>query len=143
MVVHPSGLLDALCEFFEVLWARALPLTDYLAERPGGRTDAPSRGRGRLLALLSTGRTHQAMARQLERQPPHVPGRLSGPMKRGWATTRASSSGCGLRARAGSRSRPRPAYASVALREQERLPRGSGGGGAVGIKPLNRACDRR
>lgn len=65
VVVHPSGLLDALCDFFEVLWGRALPLSDYLGGRPQGAGDGPTVDESRLLALLMTGMTDQVMARQL------------------------------------------------------------------------------
>lgn len=65
VVVHPSGLLDALCDFFEVLWGRALPLSEYLGGRPQGAGDAPTADESRLLALLMTGMTDQVMARQL------------------------------------------------------------------------------
>ncbi len=88
VVVHPSGLLDALCEFFEVLWARALPLSAYLAGRPGGAGDAPSPDEARLLALLTTGLTDQVMARQLGVSYRTFQRRLSGLMERLGAGTR-------------------------------------------------------
>lgn len=88
VVVHPSGLLDALCEFFEVLWARALPLSAYLAGRPHGASDAPSPDEARLLALLTTGLTDQVMARQLGVSYRTFQRRLSGLMDRLGAGTR-------------------------------------------------------
>jgi DNA-binding CsgD family transcriptional regulator len=88
VVVHPSGLLDALCEFFEVLWARALPLSAYLAGRPNGAGDAPSSDEARLLALLTTGLTDQVMARQLGVSYRTFQRRLSGLMERLGAGTR-------------------------------------------------------
>jgi sugar-specific transcriptional regulator TrmB/DNA-binding CsgD family transcriptional regulator len=67
IVVHPSALLDALAKLFEGLWLRALPL-----ELPATR-DAPSGPSSRrapideqrLVALLLTGLTDDAIARQL------------------------------------------------------------------------------
>lgn len=89
VVVHPSGLLEALCEFFEVLWAGALPLSDHLAERTGGSADGgPDPDDGRLLALLSTGLTDQVMARQLGISHRTFQRRLRNLMKRLGATTR-------------------------------------------------------
>lgn len=97
VVVHPSGLLDALCEFFEVLWARALPLSDHLS---GGEADRRStaggaRGPGgpgpedaRLLAMLTTGLTDQVMARQLGVSQRTFQRRLSALMERLDAGTR-------------------------------------------------------
>ncbi|WP_019545955.1 LuxR C-terminal-related transcriptional regulator [Streptomyces sulphureus] len=65
VLVHPSGLLEALCEFFEVLWARAQPLSAYLSGRPHRAVGGPSSQEARLLALLTTGMTDQVMARHL------------------------------------------------------------------------------
>lgn len=65
LVIHPSGLLDALGNLFEGLWQRALPLG--LPAHPA--TDGPARpaepDRQRLVALLLSGLTDQAIARQL------------------------------------------------------------------------------
>lgn len=63
IVVHPSGLLDALGNLFEGMWQRAIPL-DLTAAAP------PPRRRGqrddpRLAALLLSGLTDEAIARQL------------------------------------------------------------------------------
>lgn len=97
VVVHPSGLLDALCEFFEVLWARALPLSDHLS---GGEADRRSTAAGaggpggpgpedaRLLAMLTTGLTDQVMARQLGVSQRTFQRRLSALMERLDAGTR-------------------------------------------------------
>lgn len=57
VVVHPSGLLEALGSLFEVLWAHSQPLA--------GPADVPDPDDARLLALLTTGLTDQVMARQL------------------------------------------------------------------------------
>jgi DNA-binding CsgD family transcriptional regulator len=66
IVVHSSALLDALTKLFEGLWQRALPL-----ELPATReAPAPQRRRAqidehRLVALLLSGLTDDAIARQL------------------------------------------------------------------------------
>lgn len=65
IVVHSSGLLTALCEFFETLWAQALPLSDHL-NSPSSSSDAPTPDESRMLALLMTGMPDQAIARQLD-----------------------------------------------------------------------------
>ncbi|MFG3256118.1 helix-turn-helix transcriptional regulator [Streptomyces sp. NPDC048172] len=88
VVVHPSGLLEVLCAFFEVLWARALPISDYLAGRPPGASDGPSPDEARLLALLTTGMTDQVMARQLGISYRTFQRRLHGLMERLGAATR-------------------------------------------------------
>lgn len=88
VVVHPSGLLEVLCEFFEVLWGRALPLSEYLAGRPQGAADGPTPDEARLLALLTTGMTDQVMARQLGVSYRTFQRRLHGLMDRLGATTR-------------------------------------------------------
>ncbi|UNS96710.1 helix-turn-helix transcriptional regulator [Streptomyces tubbatahanensis] len=88
VVVHPSGLLEVLCEFFEVLWGRALPISEYLAGRRPGAPDGPSHEEARLLALLTTGMTDQVMARQLGISYRTFQRRLHGLMERLGATTR-------------------------------------------------------
>ncbi|HEX7745483.1 MAG TPA: helix-turn-helix domain-containing protein [Micromonosporaceae bacterium] len=65
-IVHPSALLDGLIRLFEELWQRALPL---------GQADAPPvvrrdpstgpAGQQRLVMLLLSGLTDEAIARQL------------------------------------------------------------------------------
>lgn len=94
VLVHPSGLLDALCEFFEVLWLRALPLSEYLGadsadrgRRPAGG-GAPTPQDARLLAMLTTGLTDQVMARQLGVSQRTFQRRLSALMERAGAGTR-------------------------------------------------------
>lgn len=62
VVVHPSGLLEALCAFFEDLWRRALPLTSPTA---AGTTDSPTDDERRLLSLLATGMPDAAIAKHL------------------------------------------------------------------------------
>ncbi|WP_433428842.1 helix-turn-helix transcriptional regulator [Nonomuraea sp. CA-141351] len=62
LVIHPSGLLEALIRLFEGLWQRALPL----GLAPSARNPArDSRDDARLIALLLSGLTDEAIARQL------------------------------------------------------------------------------
>jgi hypothetical protein len=64
VVVYPCGLLDALADLFEGLWQRAIPL-DFPASRAlhaRGRTRTDDQ---RLVALMLSGLTDQAIARQL------------------------------------------------------------------------------
>lgn len=66
MVVHPSGLLDALVALFDELWRRAVPLPT--VSNDAGREPATrprSTGEERLIALLLSGLTDQAIGRQL------------------------------------------------------------------------------
>jgi sugar-specific transcriptional regulator TrmB/DNA-binding CsgD family transcriptional regulator len=65
LVIHPSGLLDALGDLFEGLWQRALPLG--LATGPASSAAEPlaEPERQRITALLLSGLTDQAIARQL------------------------------------------------------------------------------
>ncbi|OEV02462.1 helix-turn-helix transcriptional regulator [Streptomyces oceani] len=88
VVVHPSGLLAALGEFFEVLWKGALPLSDHLAERAGGSGADPESDDARMLAVLTTGLTDQVMARQLGISHRTFQRRLRDLMQRLGATTR-------------------------------------------------------
>lgn len=80
IVVHPSALLDALVKLFDALWQRALPL-DTAASPAGSASPAspasaagagspagaggPAAARRRLVALLLSGLTEEAIARQL------------------------------------------------------------------------------
>jgi sugar-specific transcriptional regulator TrmB len=57
IVVHPSALLDALVKLFDGLWSRAMPL-----DTPPASTDA---GTQRLITLLLSGLTDEAIAHQL------------------------------------------------------------------------------
>ncbi|OLF12870.1 hypothetical protein BLA60_06290 [Actinophytocola xinjiangensis] len=66
IVVHPSGLLDALCSLFEDLWRRALPLALPQARTgTGASPDEPTDEELRLLNLLATGITDDAIAKHL------------------------------------------------------------------------------
>lgn len=65
VIVHPSGLLEALSALFEVLWHRALPLAlneDAVTTVHGG----PTREDRRLLTLLTAGVADTAAAKQLD-----------------------------------------------------------------------------
>ncbi|MBN6056594.1 hypothetical protein JYK22_32000, partial [Nonomuraea sp. RK-328] len=66
LVVHPSGLLQALSRLFEGLWQRALPLR-LRPPAPGSpsRARQPGHDDERLIALLVAGLTDEAIARQL------------------------------------------------------------------------------
>ncbi|WP_433518662.1 hypothetical protein ACQP2T_26090 [Nonomuraea sp. CA-143628] len=68
LVVHPSGLLEALSRLFEGLWQRALPLR-LRPPAPGAAPPARARASAdddeRLIALLVAGLTDEAIARQL------------------------------------------------------------------------------
>ncbi|WP_340558543.1 ArsR family transcriptional regulator [Streptomyces sp. GSL17-111] len=88
IVVHASGLLEALCAFFEVLWERALPLSDFLSDARHPAADGLPPDDARLLALLATGLTDQVMARQLGISHRTFQRRLSGVMERLGASTR-------------------------------------------------------
>lgn len=123
VLVHPSGLLEALCEFFEVLWAGALPLSDYLADRPTGAADGPSGDDARLLALLTTGLTDQVMARQLGISHRTFQRRLRDLMSRLGATTRFQ---LGLRA----------ARQGWIIAGEDGGAGGLAGHGAVGSRPV-------
>lgn len=59
VVVHPSAMLDALVKLFEGMWRRALPLHPPVEQQPTG-TDQQ-----RLITLLLSGLTDEAIARQL------------------------------------------------------------------------------
>ena len=56
LLVHPSGLLDALTALFETVWQRAIPLT-----APAAAGDQERR----LLMMLASGLKDEAIARQL------------------------------------------------------------------------------
>jgi DNA-binding CsgD family transcriptional regulator len=61
IIVHPSALLDALVKLFQGLWQRALPL-----HPPSGVTEPrPGVDQQRLITLLLSGLTDEAIARQL------------------------------------------------------------------------------
>lgn len=64
-LVHPSSLLDALCELFEATWDRAVPLNQPATpdgDEPGMLTDRDRE----LLGLLAAGGTDEFIARTLD-----------------------------------------------------------------------------
>ncbi|BFU45282.1 helix-turn-helix domain-containing protein [Krasilnikovia sp. MM14-A1004] len=63
VIVHPSGLLEALGTLFEHLWRLALPLR-LSGEQPGS-ADQPTPDELRLLSLLASGATDEAIAAHL------------------------------------------------------------------------------
>jgi DNA-binding NarL/FixJ family response regulator len=66
LVVHPSGLLEVLNRLFEGLWQRAPPLRLPTAgAQPASRLHCPPRDDERLIALLLSGLTDEAIARRL------------------------------------------------------------------------------
>jgi len=65
LVVHPSGLLDALGNLFEGLWLRALPLGLSPGSTPPSEAHLAEPERHRIIALLLSGITDQDIARQL------------------------------------------------------------------------------
>ncbi|MGW3498653.1 LuxR C-terminal-related transcriptional regulator [Streptomyces sp. NPDC001020] len=62
VVIHPSGMLDALMELYEAYWARAEPLADSTASAEDDTFDADD---VLLLGMLKAGLKDQAIARQL------------------------------------------------------------------------------
>jgi hypothetical protein len=63
VVVHPSALLDALGKLFDGLWQRALP--PHTPASQIGREQPPGAAHQRLITLLLSGLTDEAIARQL------------------------------------------------------------------------------
>jgi DNA-binding NarL/FixJ family response regulator len=87
VLVHASGLLDALIALFETLWTRAYPLwTDgaTVAERGAGLEPFDTR----IVALLLAGLTDQAIAGQLDTSLRTVQRRIHALMQRAGAETR-------------------------------------------------------
>ncbi|MFF0372629.1 hypothetical protein [Micromonospora sp. NPDC005087] len=64
LVIHSSGLLDALGHLYECLWQRALPL-GLNSQPPRSHTRFDESERRRISALLLSGLTDQAIGRQL------------------------------------------------------------------------------
>lgn len=63
ILVHRSGLLEALCALFESLWQQALPLA--VGSAGPSDPDRPTPDEARLLALLVTGVQDEVIAKQL------------------------------------------------------------------------------
>jgi predicted DNA-binding transcriptional regulator len=68
VIVHSSGLLDALVALFEHYWDASMPLRLDAGSTVGGGTDGgsgPDSGDRQILSLLIAGATDEAIARQL------------------------------------------------------------------------------
>ncbi|HEX6685280.1 MAG TPA: helix-turn-helix domain-containing protein [Candidatus Limnocylindrales bacterium] len=83
VILHPCGLFDALAALFEALWARALPAFGSPEE-----SSADEDNRQRLVALLLSGLTDDAIARQLGVGHRTVQRQLAALMRELGATTR-------------------------------------------------------
>jgi Sugar-specific transcriptional regulator TrmB len=64
IILYPSALLDALIKLFDALWQRALPLDSH-PQRPAAAGRAPAIDHPRLVTLLLSGLTDDALARHL------------------------------------------------------------------------------
>jgi hypothetical protein len=87
VIVHPSGLLEALSALFEVLWHRALPLAlneDAVIPQDGG----PTQSDRHLLTLLAAGVADSAAAKQLDISPRTFQRRIQDLMRRLGTETR-------------------------------------------------------
>jgi DNA-binding CsgD family transcriptional regulator len=66
IVVHPCSLLDMLLYIFDQLWDESVPImADGLLAVPGEQPKRPGSDERKLLALLATGMTDQAISRHL------------------------------------------------------------------------------
>jgi DNA-binding CsgD family transcriptional regulator len=65
VLVHPSGLLDALTALFETLWTSSTPILVGVNGEIDEDHEEPTSGDMRLLSLLLAGLTDQSMASQL------------------------------------------------------------------------------
>lgn len=65
IIVHPSALLDALIKLFDGLWQRALPLLSPVGQPAAERRPSSAAAQQRLVTLLLSGLTDEAIARQL------------------------------------------------------------------------------
>ncbi|MGW1061069.1 LuxR C-terminal-related transcriptional regulator [Micromonospora rubida] len=65
IIVRPSALLDALIKLFDGLWQRALPLPSPTNPQPLEHRSFAATGQQRLITLLLSGLTDEAIARQL------------------------------------------------------------------------------
>lgn len=87
IMVHSSALLDALVKLFDALWQRALPLQPPPTRlAPNGQ--APGLDRQRIINLLLSGLTDEAIARQLGRSHRSVQRRVAALMAELGAHTR-------------------------------------------------------
>jgi DNA-binding NarL/FixJ family response regulator len=85
LLVHLSGLLDALIALFEAVWARAAPLGPGL---PENGVPALATAESRLVLLLRAGLTDEAIARHLGWSARTVHQRIRGLMDQAGAETR-------------------------------------------------------
>lgn len=83
-VIHPSGILDALIELFEVYWERAEPIAGGCPQPD----DQPSESDLLILQMLKAGMKDQAIARQLGVSPRTATRRIAEIMADLGATTR-------------------------------------------------------
>ncbi|HCT81206.1 MAG TPA: hypothetical protein DGG94_04140 [Micromonosporaceae bacterium] len=97
ILVHRSGLLEALCGLFESLWAQALPFPVASSREHLSTPDRPTPDEARLLAMLVTGVQDEVIARRLGMSYRTFQRRLQDLMKRLGAETRFQA---GLRAAA-------------------------------------------
>lgn len=65
IIVHPSALLDALIKLFDGLWQRALPLHSSASRPTSEHGQSSATAQQRLVTLLLSGVTDEAIARQL------------------------------------------------------------------------------
>lgn len=88
LLVHPSGLLDALLALFELVWARAteiMPTAEGITELAAQRIDETD---ARILTLLLAGLTDQAIGSQLGLSLRTVQRRVSNLMEQAGVVTR-------------------------------------------------------
>jgi len=85
VIVHPSGLLEALSALFEALWKRAIPFPPH---RQDVGLDTPTEEERRLLTMLTAGVPDRAAAKQLGVSPRTYQRRLQDLITRLEAETR-------------------------------------------------------
>jgi sugar-specific transcriptional regulator TrmB/DNA-binding CsgD family transcriptional regulator len=88
LYVHPSALLDGLCQLFETLWRFATPLQAGEADAEIFAEDQPSPEESRFLGLLAAGMTDEGIGRYLNVSPRTVQRNLRAIMDRLGAHTR-------------------------------------------------------
>ncbi len=88
LYVHPSALLDSLCQLFETLWRFATPLQTGAADTDIPAEDRPSQEEFQFLSLLAAGMTDEGIGRYLNISPRTVQRNLRTIMDRLGARTR-------------------------------------------------------
>lgn len=88
VIVHPSGLLEALSALFEALWLRAMPFPPYGGDIDRVDDHAPTEDERRLLTMLTAGIPDRAAAKQLGVSPRTYQRRIQDLMTRLEAQTR-------------------------------------------------------